>query len=152
MSNGRRAIGRTERQKQRTRGHWQMGERQYPPCLLDLIQFFLCRADLVKLVVFSDKARAFCGRFLKDQLCIEEEIGVFGLQIACCHPAVLWLNLNADAVPACSESSDQCCASPAKWVKHGASWFNFLFFTSKPQAHPSARTHFAGKGYRLASN
>jgi hypothetical protein len=28
-----------------------------------LIQFFLRRADLVKLMIFFDKARALCGRF-----------------------------------------------------------------------------------------
>ena len=61
------AIGRTERQKQRTRAHWQMGESQYAPCLLDLIQFFLRWTDFVKLVVFSDKAGVLCGRFLNDQ-------------------------------------------------------------------------------------
>ena len=84
-----------------------------------LIQFFLRRPDFVKLLVFSDKAGALCGRLLKGQLCIEEEIGIFGLQISCCHPAILWLNFNADTLPACSEGSDQCRASPTKGVKHG---------------------------------
>jgi len=96
-----------------------MGESQYAPRLLDLIQFFLRGADLVKFVIFSDKAGALCGRLLKGQLCIEEEIGVFGLQISCCHPAIFWFDFNADAVPACSESSNHCGASSAKRVKHG---------------------------------
>lgn len=70
MGHGLWAIGRTERQKQRTKGYWQlaMGDRQYAPHLPDLIQFILRRADLVKLMIFFDKARALCGRPLKDQL------------------------------------------------------------------------------------
>jgi hypothetical protein len=49
---------------------------------------------------------------------IGKEIGVFGLRIACCRPAILWLDFNTDAVPTHSESSHHRDASSAKRINY----------------------------------
>lgn len=57
-------------------------------------QLFPCRSDFVKLGVLFNKARPLCGDLFKEELGIGKEVGVFSLQVSCCHQAVFRLDFN----------------------------------------------------------
>ena len=86
--------------------------------IVGLFQSLLCRSHLVKGAVFLDEAGRFRGDLLEEEFRCREEVGVLRLQVPCGHPAVLGVDLHADAVAARAQGRNHRRARAAEGIEH----------------------------------